>query len=193
MTNQIRTYIAHIEGTAPYRCGKPHDTEKLPGESHADYDKRTYKERAHVDDKGFILIPAQAFKGAIDDAARAAGDKITGKGSSTWGKIVVGSTMIVTPLNTGTKIKDAPYVDVYCHSDGKKGGTAGRVWRRFPEVPPGWKGTLEIVCLDPSLPEDHLKKYISNAGLFGGVGTWRPKNGGGNGRFKLIKLDRVND
>jgi hypothetical protein len=56
------------------------------------------------------------------------------------------------------------------------------VLRTFPVVPQ-WSGTLEVTVLDDTIDKETFEKTIREAGLFIGVGRFRPRNGGFYGRF----------
>ena len=59
--------------------------------------------------------------------------------------------------------------------------------RRFPLIP-SWETTFEIHVLDPIITEAILREMIGLAGLFKGLGRYRPANRGTNGRFELVEL-----
>lgn len=187
----VRNYRVEIEGIANYMCGGHFTSEKLPGEDAASYDRRCYLDRAHKTPEGNIAIPARAFKGAICAAATQSSDKVAGKGQQTWSKTIRGGIIIAKPFDTGVKAATAPFLDLFCAADGKRGGSGPKVLRRFPYAPCGYKGIMEIAVLNPALPEDLLLKYIQFAGLQLGVGSFRAANEGDDGRFIVNSFTEV--
>ena len=59
-----------IEGRAPLSCSRQHRSDFQDGESHEEYDRRTWREKANYDQDGIVFVPAMAFKQAMDLAAK---------------------------------------------------------------------------------------------------------------------------
>ena len=60
-----------LRGISPYSQSRAHFTEKLPKEKSDDYEKRTWRERVHVDEEsGFICIPPMAIKNCLSECAK---------------------------------------------------------------------------------------------------------------------------
>ena len=53
----MKTYIAKIKGISPYSQSKNVTDGKLPKETHDDHEKRTWRERLHVNSEGRVIIP----------------------------------------------------------------------------------------------------------------------------------------
>ena len=47
-----------------------------------------------------------------------------------------------------------------------------------------WTGTLSVTVFDEIIPKDLLVQTVEYAGIFIGVGQFRPENQGSFGRFK---------
>jgi len=67
-------------------------------ESAADFEERTWRNRLHVTDDGFVLIPPFAFKNCLDSAAKYLGKQIPGKGKATFTKHFVSAVLVTAPL-----------------------------------------------------------------------------------------------
>lgn len=178
-----------VVGTAPYsssRCfaypGGPF--EKGDKESHDDYDARTWREKAHYDKASReVFIPPTGFKWAIAEAAKRLAIKVPGKRGQTYGKNVLSGTICADPVFLGVKVDELEHDTVYVNADGIR-GSGKRVWRRFPIIPAGWKGKLNVVVTDDEIPAEVLELCIREAGSFIGVGRFRPERGGYLGRFE---------
>lgn len=60
--------------------------------------------------------------------------------------------------------------------------------RRFPSMPAPWSATFDVYILDPIITEQIFREMIELAGIFVGIGQFRPEKGGHNGRFRIEKL-----
>jgi len=182
----VRTALALIKGVSIYSPGKHVSEEHLDKESPDAYEKRTWRERAHYDDKGIAFIPPMCFKKALDTAAARLGDKIKGRRNQTWTKYFLSGVMVVDPLTLGVKREDVKGQWLFVPSDGKKGGST-RVDRCFP-VFEKWGGQLPFLVLDDLITEAVFERTLEQAGAFVGVGTFRPERGGYFGRFEIPKV-----
>jgi hypothetical protein len=183
----MKTAMMTIEGIAPISFSANHTTPKFEGESHADYDARTWREKAHVDANGNVVVPGIVLSKALIATAMQMGEKVPGRGSKRWGSIFKSGILAPDPIplvsNGAPVAKDQLlYVDVYCHADPSKGGAGGRVWRRFPIVHQ-WSGTATIFVVNDEITETVLKRHLDMTGRINGLGRWRPQSGGEFGRF----------
>jgi len=180
-----------ITGVGPYSQSKHYDTSEVPKlnegeESNADYEKRTWRHRCHSDSEGNMIIPAPAFKLAMEAAASYKGIKIAGQGNKTWTKKFTSGIMQIEPLVLPVKVDKVPGEWLFVPSDGKRGG-AKRVNRCFPFLSE-WSGTTEFLVLDEIITEPVFEQFLTTAGQFIGVGRFRPERGGSYGRFVINKL-----
>lgn len=178
-----------IIGVGSYSQSRPHDTARLPEEQPNAWEERTWRNRLHQDKDGFVFIPAMSFKFAIADAAAYRSEKIPGKRNATWTKhfqagIIPGGPSLIF---NGKKPLQADAVRgewVYCHADGKR--TSGtRVYRQFPMIDEPWQADVTFHIVDDMITRTAFLKFLRQAGLFIGIGRFRPKNGGYLGRFKF--------
>lgn len=179
-----------LKSFSPYSQSRLHDEPKMKGEQAGDYDKRTWKSKAHITPAGTLGIPASSLTQAIAEAAKYSKKQIPGQGKATWtAKFKSGIMLTETLIDTGIVLTDHDYLDVMCDAQGKTGSAvSSRVSRRFPQVP-SWSVTFDVWILDPIITEDVFREMVELAGMFIGIGRWRPvMNGGQNGRFTIDKL-----
>lgn len=188
-----------IEGVSPLQqskeyasiCPKGIINGEKKNETSDDYEKRTWKNRSHVDAKGRIYHPGGAFKKALIAAARYNGEQISGQGKKTYTAKITSGVGVVEDLTTNCTEKDVTRRDVYASAMGGKGKNEGRVWKYFPTLE-NWTASTSIMVYDDIVTPEVLTKMIEEAGRYIGIGTWRPENGGEYGRFKIAKFEVVN-
>jgi hypothetical protein len=168
---------------SPYSQSRKHNTPKLEKETWDDHEIRTWREKCTTNDKGEIVVPAMAFKQALDAVAKRLGDQIPGKGKATYTKHFLGGVIceedVVLP---GCRKDDAPPIKLSCNSDGKR-GSGKRVDRTFPQWSK-WSGIARFAILDDTITRPVFERHFREAGRFIGIGRFRPENGGLNGRFQ---------
>ena len=174
-----------IRGLGKYSQSRFHETAKLSGESHEDYDKRTWREHLHLSSAGMIIIPESAMLQCIHSGVKYAGEKK--KGQATWTKHFQGGLAMLEPAVTGVHSDAVTYEDIYSNSDGVR-GSGKRVYRRFPILSP-WSATFSVLILDLEITKDVFTRHLEVAGRYRGIGRWRPENGGQNGRFVVEACD----
>lgn len=193
----MKTAVFKLTSASPYSQSRLHGTPKTEKESHADYETRTWVEKAHFEPSGEMFIPPMAFKQALDKIATRLG-KIPGKGAATYTKHFKGGVLITDPLGVGVMRSDFdedleeldgdPHRQDtlrswggFVNADGKR-GSGTRVFRRFPEVK-SWSGNLSVMILDEVVTKSLIEESMSEAGKFIGIGRYRAENGGLYGRF----------
>ena len=114
---------------SPYSQSHQHVTPKLAKETHDAYEQRTWREKCNANDKGEIVLPAMAFKQALDAVAKRLGEQIPGRGKATYTKAFVGGVLCEDDVAlAGCFKKDCPSVTISANADGKR-GSGKRVWR----------------------------------------------------------------
>lgn len=179
-----------IRGTAPLSQSHQHGEPFKEGESPDDHDARTWRSKLNtelVDGKLTVVIPPFGMQTALADAARYSGGKIKGEAGKTWTAKFTSGISVVGPLSLGINPKDVQPIIISANVDGRRGG-GKRVPRRLPQIPPGWSTTFDVLVLDPIITEDKFRETVEAAGLFIGVGQFRPQKGGTNGRFIVEKI-----
>lgn len=199
-----------LRGTAPYSPGRFFQTEKPKKTDHDEFDENHWRERAHVNAKGNVVIPCQAFYLGLLCAVMQNGEKIKGRGNKTFGDAF--KTGVFFESDDGadgsdnallTDTKGAPYhIDrvrcdkVLVPSNGEPSvfakGASKRVPRRFPLIPAGWSVSLNVTILSPAITQDVFFSHVRDAGTFIGVGRFRPQSRGRYGRFVIERAEWKN-
>jgi len=179
-----------IEGIAPLSQSKPHLTDYLPGESHDDYRKRTWREQLHVDQQGMVFIPPGAIKNCLSEAALFMSIPVPGKGKATYTKHVEAGVACIKPVSIGVRATDVQPETLFQPADGKR-GSGKRVWKTYPRID-AWGGLVELVVLDETvLQTSHrsgntiLQDICEGAGQYIGLHRFRPRKNGFYGRFTI--------
>ena len=187
------TITAKIEGISPMCFGRFHNTPKLTKEAHDDYEKRTWREKLHSDAEGFVYATPMMFKNCIAAAAKYLSVHIPGKGKATYTKhfeagVLVNDTVYI--LKDGEKIKkdDVEGYWMLVPADGRRGGTK-RVQKCFPKIQEGWEAEIKFHILDSTITADVFEQHLKEAGNFIGIGSFRPRNNGYFGRFKVKSIE----
>jgi hypothetical protein len=174
-----------LESMAPYSQSRKHDLPMLKGELPAAYEMRTWRDHMSVKN-GSVFIPPFAMHQCIISGARYSKRRIVGQGQATWTAKFSSGVVIFDDIMLGIDPESVGYLDINSHVTGIR-GSGKRVTRRFPMIP-SWRGVFDIHVLDPIITEDVLVEMLEIAGLFIGIGRYRPENGGSNGRFETRKL-----
>ena len=180
-----------IEGTAPMSQSHMHGENKLEGETHDDYDIRTWRSKLNVETvngKETVVIPAFGLQTAIADAAKYSKRQIPGQGKATWTAKFTAGISVLAPVALNIDPATVRPVTINANSDGIR-GSGKRVLRRFPQIAPGWKATFDVIILDPIITKEIFQEMLELAGLFVGIGQFRPQKGGTNGRFVVGAID----
>jgi len=155
-------------------------------ESKDAYERRTWRNRLHVDSDGLVFVPPMSLKNAMSEAAKYLSVQIPGKGKTTYTKHFEAGVLVTEPMRFTPAIKAADVAGewLFVPADGKRGGSR-RVERCFPVIPAGWTGTVLFHVLDDVITEPVFEQHLREAGNFIGIGRFRPRNNGFYGRFKV--------
>jgi hypothetical protein len=175
-----------IKGISPYTQSHQHVEPKLQGESADAYDERTWPFKMNVVD-GSVVLPQHGVHQCIAAAAKYSKRQIPGQGKATWTAKFTSGIMLVSDPALQIDPKTVKHIVISANADGVR-GSGKRVTRRFPSIPAGWRSTFDVFVLDPIITEQVFREMVDLAGMFIGVGQFRPQNGGSNGRFKVEKL-----
>ena len=169
-----------------------HGADKLPKETHADYEARTWEQKAHVDAKTKqLFIPPMAIKKALDASAKFTSKQIPGKGKATYTKHIKSGVLVAEPIMLNLTLSDVVCRKQMVDSTGGKGSAGGtRVERWFPDIIE-WEGTAEFLIFDDTVTKDVFVDALEEAGRFIGIGVFRPENGGFYGRFEVVSVDWI--
>ena len=182
----MKTALASLESVSPYSQSKYYETPHLAKELHKDYETRTWKDRCHINDKGFIFIPPMAIKNALSEAARFISMQIPGKGKSTYTKHFEAGILVTEGIILDIKKDQVQGEWFFVPADGQRGGSK-RVLKCFPVIP-HWQGDVTFYVLDDLLTEEVFLYHLEQAGNFIGLGRFRPRNNGFYGRFKVNEI-----
>jgi hypothetical protein len=184
----MKIWIATLASASPYYQSRDYsmEVERTDGESHDDFERRTWMLRTHADADGQIYIPADQFQRSIQGAAQYANERIPERGRETWTKHFNAGITVPDPIILPDRRDSVQGTWLRMSPQGRRdGGT--RVSKRMPFIS-SWAGDLTIWVLDPLINEDILSRVITDAGLYVGIGQHRPQMRGGNGRYRLVKL-----
>jgi len=178
-----------IEGLGPLSQSRQHDDPMLEGEGRDDYDKRTWRSKLNLEVRGgkpTVVLPAHGIQQALTAAARYSKRQIPGQGKATWTKKFAAGIALLESPSINIDPATVGCITISANADGIR-GSGKRVTRRFPQMPE-WGASFDVHILDPIITEDVFREMVTLAGMYIGLGRFRPENGGGNGRFKIAKL-----
>jgi len=181
--------ICHLKSMSPYSQSSYITEKKSRDETHADFEKRSWKQRCHWNDEGKMYVPPMSFKNCLSEAAKYKSIQIPGKGKSTYTKHFEAGVLVVEPLVLDITEDTVAHEWLFVPSDGKRGGTT-RVEKCFPLIP-SWSGSVEFLILDEIITQEVFREHITDAGSFIGIGRFRPRNNGFYGRFKVESVQWV--
>jgi hypothetical protein len=142
-------------------------------------DQEAYDMHAYKNKKGEWIQPAEMIEAAMVKAAVAF--KMEGKKTF---KDAIKAGIIISPVEIVHKNQKDWYMD--CRW-GKNPNTRGAIWVVRPRLD-DWEleFTLELL-LDERVSDDVVEEILKYAGLFVGIGAWRPKFG----RFEVKSFKEV--
>ena len=188
----MRIAEAELEGISPYSQSKHFEIPKLgratgaETESSSDYERRTWRERCHVDDSGHVFIPPMAFKNCLAEIARYLSVQIPGKGKSTYTKHFEAGIMVLDGLQLPVKKDEIEGEWLFVPASGRR-GDGKRVSKCFPLVRK-WSGKVQFHVLDDVITAEIFERHLREAGNFIGIGRFRPRQNGYYGRFSVKKI-----
>lgn len=191
----MKTAISQMEGVGALSFSFRHMAEMLEGESHADYDTRTWTLKCHHDaETKQVFVPGMMLKFSLDYTAAQLGIRIPGRGIKTWAKVfqsgvICPDRMMLTRMDNETPIllDEVDSITIQANADGRR-GSGKRVPRIFPLVNGGWTGTATFLILNDMITEPIFKLHLEKAGQFCGLGRYAPRVGGYHGRFDVKEL-----
>ncbi len=209
----MKTVQARLRGIASYSQSKHYDSEKQQGESDKDCYRRTWRGHLHVDNDGLVLMPSTQLKNCLAGAAKFVNMKIPGQGNATYtkhfeaGVMCLKSNHLLIPNGKGLvpiHKDDVECENLFLSPTGDRGGKK-RVDKFYP-VFPIWVVDVEFsiiddtvlqTCLNPKDPRDKqytvFQKMLEAAGMFIGLGRFRPRQGGNYGRFLVDDFKVIDD
>lgn len=177
-----------LKSKSPISFSAPIQSTRETGEGHDAFENRTWRERLHVNEEGFVFIPPMALKNCLTEVAQYLGESVPGKGKATYTKHFTAGIMVIDPMILPVEAENIKGEHLYVPADGRRGGSK-RVWKTFPVVPQ-WEVDATIYALDPILIDkpEKIHEYLKHAGMFIGMGRFRPRNNGYYGRFDVVSF-----
>lgn len=185
----MKKAICTLKSVSTYGQSKFHQTPKNNKELPADYEDRTWREKAHVNDKGLVFIPGTMFANSLREASKYLSIQVPGKGKSTYTKHFESGIMVLDNLELPVKKEDLKSVTVFVPSDGKVGG-GRRVIKHFPIIHE-WSGVVIYHIIDDIITADIFEQVLRTSGQLIGIGYFRPRNRGYYGRFEVENIEWI--
>jgi hypothetical protein len=189
---KVTTAQLTLQSLSPYSQSRYHEEPKLKGELADAYDRRTWKSHClfqRIGKKNVMMIPAHGFIQTMIAAAKYSKKQIPGQGKATWTAKFQAGIMIMDDIPTSVEEKDIQFCDIYANADGIR-GSAKRVMRRYPLVG-WWMAMFPVTILDPIITQEVFREIVDLAGMFVGLGRFRPEKGGFNGRFRIADMQWI--
>lgn len=171
-----------IKGTTPLLMHRfPMDGAESPGKKRTGVPNwQDEAEKAlYTDEHGTIYQPSSHIEGTLQQAGKSF--KIAGKRGATYSRLV-SSTVVVFPDAIPHRLTkysvDARPVVVQ----------RARIIRYRPRFDE-WELAFTLQMLDDQLPVEVLKEVLDHAGLYVGIGDYRPGRGGKFGKFMVTKFE----
>lgn len=183
----MHTAIVTLKSVSPYSQSRFHNTPKSDKETHQDHEARTWRERLHANEDGYVYIPPMSLKNALSEAAKYLSMQIPGKGKSTFTKHIEAGTLCIDPLVLACRKEEVAGEWLFVPASGKR-GDGKRVLKCFPVIP-SWSGKASFTILDDLVTREVFVKHLEEAGRFIGIGRFRPRNNGFYGRFSVEKVE----
>lgn len=187
----MKKAICKLKSITPVTFGRFHQEPKKDKELSDAHERRTWKEKAHYDDQDNVKIPGAMIANCIRESAKFLSLPIPGKGKATFTKHFEAGIIIYNDIITSIKKESLQGDTRHVPSDGRPGGTK-RVIKIFPIVHE-WEGEITVFIGDPIITPDIFEDVVRNAGNLIGIGTWRPRNRGMNGRFELVDMKWIDN
>lgn len=182
----LATVTTKLRSIAPYSQSKKIQSERDRKETHADHEKRCWRERLHQNEKGEVYIPPMALKNCLAECAKFMSVQIPGRGKSTYTKHFEAGLLVTDPIMLGIQADQVEGEWLFVPADGNRGG-GKRVDKCFPLLP-SWEGLFTCFVLDQTITKDVFDLHLREAGRFIGLGRFRPRNAGFYGRFQVDDL-----
>lgn len=185
----MKKAICKLRSISTYGQSKFHQTPKNNKELAADFEDRTWKEKAHFDEKGQVFIPGTMFANSLREASKYLSIQVPGKGKSTYTKHFESGIMVLDNLMLPLQKEDLKKVTVFVPSDGRVGG-GKRVIKHFPIIHE-WKGEVTYHIIDDIITADVFEQVLKASGQLIGIGYFRPRNRGYYGRFEVENIEWI--
>jgi len=189
----MRAAKATLSSVSPYSQSRYYvpdkSTPEFQKETSAATEKRTWRERCHVDEHGHLFMPSMGFKNCLSEAAKFLSVQIPGKGKTTYTKHFEAGVVVTEGLTLPELKATVTGEWLFVPADGRR-GSGKRVEKCFPQVPT-WRGEVTFHIIDETISRETFEEHLRAAGQFIGVGRFRPRNNGYYGRFEVEKIEWI--
>jgi hypothetical protein len=152
----------------------------------AELERKIWPEKAYFDSDNQLFIPGENIHQCMKDGCAYWGQKIPGAGNKTYTDVVASSVIVENLILGESKDKLVPF-GKWVNGNPSKGKKSGcKVYKIRPLLMP-WGGTFVMHVFDARLSEHILKVVLSYAGMYRGLGDWRPTYG----RFELVSIKEI--
>ena len=184
----MRQAICHLRSTSPYSQSKYIPEQKRRDELYADFEERVWRQRIHRNSEGMMIIPPIQLKRSLDAAASYKTIKIPGQGQRTFTKHFHSGIMVNEPIVLPYRVEEVP--GDWVMSGGQGSGSTTIVAKCFPLIEK-WEGIVTYTLLDDILTQDVFEEVLRTAGLFIGIGSYRPSASahGHYGRYRAESIE----
>jgi len=183
----MKRAIAHLKSISPICFGRYYSVPKLVGETDVDFEVRTWRNRCHTTSDGRVRIPGSMIQTAVLNAAKSyVKDTIPGQGKAKYGKKFDAGVRVIDDIVLPIKVDDVDCETAFVPSSGERGG-GKRVMKYFPKVN-SWEGAATFEIYDDIIDEAIFEKALTAAGMYVGLGVFRPANRGNMGLFEVQKI-----
>jgi hypothetical protein len=178
----------HLQSASQYSGSRFHDTPKKPKELPGDYELRTWREKCYFNHENKVVLPSVYFKKNLVSAAQYLAEKVPGKGMKTWTQYFTSAVAVENDIVLPVRKDDLEPITLPCDSKGRRNRSGGSlVLRTFPIVK-SWEGVLRVRIYDETITQEIFTRVFQHAGIFIGIGRFRPQNGGDNGRYIVKEI-----
>lgn len=143
--------------------------------------KEEAEKALYRDEQGVIYEPASHLEGALKEASKTL--KIPGRRGATYSKLI-GSAVSIDPDAIPHKIQE------YEIDSRPVVVQRSRVIRYRPLFK-NWELAFEIIVADEQIPTEVIKQALDHAGLYVGIGDFRPGRGGKFGKFMVTSFKEL--
>jgi hypothetical protein len=121
--------------------------------------------------------------------------KLKKRGQETYTKHFEAGVAVFEPVPLGVNKEDVPFERLFLNLDGKR-GSGQRGFRHYPYIEAGWRVDVPFTILDETVLNRYdgdkdqtvFEHVLRTAGVYIGIGRWRPRNRGLYGRFAVEKI-----
>ncbi len=171
----MRTFIAKIEGVAPFRMNKPNLGTITPKKVNEDWLIKDAYDKCHTNGKGEYIITKEMQKKAIVNGAS--------KVRLGRGKAKGEMKAIMFPIEDAILKHEKENINISKTIVRIPPRTGALVPKYFIDILK-WHSELKFTVWDDAMPEEIIEQVFINAGFYFGLGAGIPEYG----RFILLEL-----